>query len=89
MVETPLETETAHGVERAGDGKDCWDGQSRTRMGFGIAGPYEGQKQAAEHQKGTAKQRFLAEVQEAGLVDANWKGGGDDLFSLVELGSTA
>ena len=84
VVEAPLEAEAAHRVERAGHGEDGGDDQLWICVSFGIAGPEEGENQAAQHQQGTAKQRFLAQFQEAWLMDSDWKRGGDDSFSLAE-----
>jgi hypothetical protein len=86
VVEAPLEAEATHCVRGAGDGEDGGDGQLRICVGFGISGPDEGQHQAAEDQQGTAKERFLTEVQEARLVDSDWERGGDDYLSLAEGG---
>jgi hypothetical protein len=50
------------------------------------SGPDKGQYKATEYEYRAAKERFLANVQEARLMEADWKSGGDDCFSLVLCG---
>jgi hypothetical protein len=86
VVEAPLEPKAAHSVEGAGDGDDGGYGEPWVRMCVGKSRQKKGKHEAAQHEQGAAEQGFLAKVEEARLMDTDWKRGGDDYFSLVLCG---
>ncbi len=84
VIEAPPQAQASHRVQCACESDNSGQNQPRVSAVFGKPGPNKGKNQAAQHQQRTAKQRFLAKVQEAWLMDADWKRGGDDFFSLAE-----
>jgi hypothetical protein len=83
MVEAPLQAKAAHRVDGAGKGEDRRQGKPGIGMCLRKSRHDKGQQEAAENQHRAAQERLAAGVQEVSRVWADWKGDGDDSFSLV------